>query len=104
MFIQKDKRSILAKILCGVLKLRIETGRYINEKREVRICKNCNTQTIEDEYHFIFICPAYNMIRLYSKIDFAHVNITHLVKENTFPFCNFLCDAWKLCNSKTLTE
>ena len=41
-------------------KLAIETGRYSRpfEKPEERICPICKIE-MEDEYHFLNICPAY---------------------------------------------
>ena len=46
-------------------KLRIETGRYGQQRinRSERYCTICNTNDIEDEFHFVLICPAYNNLR-----------------------------------------
>lgn len=44
-------------------KLEIETGRYIGTDRDNRLCKQCNMQMVEDEYHFLLVCPAYYEIR-----------------------------------------
>ena len=43
--------------------LNIETGRYYNIDRNERFCNMCNTQSIEDEYHFILECDKYKDIR-----------------------------------------
>ncbi len=32
-------------------------------KEENRLCKACNNNQIEDEYHFIFHCNAYSTLR-----------------------------------------
>ncbi|MEW8545054.1 MAG: reverse transcriptase family protein [Candidatus Thiodiazotropha sp.] len=44
-------------------KLEIETGRYIGLDRDTRFCKRCNMQIVEDEYHFLLVCPKYSDIR-----------------------------------------
>ena len=46
--------------------LKIETGRYKQERIEIsmRKCQLCNNhQDIEDEYHFSLICPVYSDTR-----------------------------------------
>ena len=45
--------------------LEIEKGRHCKPKLPVeeRICRICNNNTIEDEYHFICVCPAYQTLR-----------------------------------------
>jgi hypothetical protein len=58
-------RSILAQFRTGVLPLRIETGRFTSPYThlESRICEICNRE-IEDEKHFLFRCPFYNIDRM----------------------------------------
>ena len=41
----------------------IEEGRQKSIPRELRICKSCDLGCVEDEYHFVIICPAYNNLR-----------------------------------------
>ena len=45
--------------------LRIVTGRYSQNRVDhaLRLCTLCNGSHIEDEYHFVAICPAYNRLR-----------------------------------------
>ena len=43
--------------------LSIETGRYYNVDKNNRLCTNCDTSSIEDEYHFILECKKYSQIR-----------------------------------------
>ena len=47
----------------GVLPIRVEVGRYRNLAVEERICEICNTNEIEDELHFVMVCPVYNSYR-----------------------------------------
>ena len=44
-------------------KLEIEYGRYQNTPRDERICKNCNLQEVEDEFHFSLECQKYETLR-----------------------------------------
>ena len=41
----------------------IEEGRQKAIPRELRICKSCDLGCVEDEYHFVIICPAYKNLR-----------------------------------------
>ena len=53
--------------------LRIETGRYDDIDREQRRCKSCNMVKIEDEFHFLLVCPKYRELRSkYFKRYFCH--------------------------------
>ena len=44
--------------------LPIVTGRYANIERHERVCNLCDKQSVGDEYHYIFICPEFNLERL----------------------------------------
>ena len=50
----------MAKLRCGVLPIKIETGRFVNLALEDRICEVCNLNEKEDELHFICKCELYN--------------------------------------------
>ncbi|MGI9312379.1 MAG: hypothetical protein ACR2O9_02440 [Alphaproteobacteria bacterium] len=43
--------------------LNIETGRWNNIPRNLRLCTCCNLNEVEDEYHFLLICPTYFNLR-----------------------------------------
>jgi hypothetical protein len=61
-----NHRTALAKLRCSVHSLAIETGRHANIIPELRMCIYCNRigeNLIEDEYHFVFICPLYSPLR-----------------------------------------
>jgi len=60
----KYERSMLAQFRCGILPLRIETGRYVNEPLHERICTQCDLQCIESEQLILLECSFYNSIRL----------------------------------------
>ena len=61
---------MLAQFRCGILPLRIETGRFSGEPEDSRLCKMCSKNEIESETHFLINCDFYNELRneLYSTI------------------------------------
>ncbi|XP_053394824.1 uncharacterized protein LOC123524463 [Mercenaria mercenaria] len=61
--LRKYERSMLTQFRCGILPLRIETGRYIGERPEDRLCSFCQSRSIEDECHFLINCTFYRDIR-----------------------------------------
>ena len=78
----KYERSLIAKLRCGILQLNIETGRFCQTPLPNRLCTICDLNLIEDEIHFICVCPAYNdeRIHFYNKISnddphFRHKNL-----------------------------
>ncbi len=49
----------MACLLCGILPLEVETGRFTDTKKELRFCKCCNGGKLEDEVHFLFHCDKF---------------------------------------------
>lgn len=45
-------------------RLKIEIGRYQKIPREERICSLCHHNEIQDEIHFLLVCPHLNVQRL----------------------------------------
>ena len=41
----------------------IEKGRHHGMLREDRICKQCDIRCVEDEFHFLLVCPKYKDLR-----------------------------------------
>ncbi len=64
MNISRYEKSLLSQLRYGILPLRIETGRFVNEKRHERLCMLCNSNLVEDTEHFIFHCNLYDSHRL----------------------------------------
>ena len=56
-------RTAFAQFRCFSHQLRIETGRYIKELKTYRLCVVCKERYVEDEYHFVLVCNAYNKLR-----------------------------------------
>ena len=64
--VANEKHRIqLTRCRCSSHSLGIETARYNRNHidRANRICKWCNMNTIEDEYHFLLICPVFSELR-----------------------------------------
>ena len=61
--LKRNHRSLVSCLLCGILPLGVETGCYKDIKKELRFCKICEKQEIEDEMHFIFVCPIFEEAR-----------------------------------------
>lgn len=86
MNLSKSERSMMAQFRCGILPLRIETGRYVGEPKHQRICRLCDTDNvIEDEIHFLTECCFYNDIRT----ELVN-NINGLDTFKTLPKCEQL--------------
>ena len=57
----KSLRFHVTRIRISAHTLRIQTGRYGQNRipRNERYCTFCNSLDLEDEYHFILICPCF---------------------------------------------
>ena len=63
--LDREQRRHLTMLRGGTNKLRIETGRWIGEREEERVCDVCVCEDIEDERHFLLACPMYVRERVY---------------------------------------
>ena len=52
-----------SKFRCSSHKLFVETGRHRDISYQQRICSLCTLHEIEDEFHFMCICPLYSDVR-----------------------------------------
>ena len=64
-------RISLSKLRCSVHSLNVEVGRHNNVEYNQRLCIICDTREVEDEFHFVMKCPAYNNLR---RIHLPYVN------------------------------
>ena len=85
-YIPKYERSALAKLRCGILPIKIETGRYNHIPEEFRICELCNLNEIENERHFGCRCTLYNDYRqqLYNSVFTIYPDFVALSNEEKF--------------------
>ena len=72
--LSRSERSYLAQFKCGMLPIRIVTGRFRGENVNERMCTFCNQNDVEDEIHFMFRCQKFHELR---------EHLFHYVKQNT---------------------
>ena len=61
--LNSKERNVLCRFRCSGHSLMIEKGRHLNIERSLRLCQFCNSNVIEDEYHFVLVCPFYRDLR-----------------------------------------
>jgi hypothetical protein len=77
---EPSQRRIFSKFRISNHKLEIEFGRYKTVRREERICKNCDSSKVENEFHFLFECKKYedlqndsqNILKQYFQMDISN--------------------------------
>ena len=62
-FLPKNKRSLIAQTRMSILPIRVETGRFVGEALDDRLCTICSSNAVEDESHVIFYCSGYEDLR-----------------------------------------
>ena len=117
-FMSRKQRTLLAQLRLGILPLEIETGRFRNVKDAVtgnfrklredeRICKICEMNQVENEFHFICVCPKYDVQRteFYQKVgektpQFISMNsnekIVYLLKIEPHLLARFIESIWNI--------
>ncbi len=76
-------RRSLARFRCANHKLQIELGRQVKPVKvpvQQRYCKLCNLGAVEDEDHFLLVCPAYQSVRERFRGSLPLTAITPLVE------------------------
>ena len=61
-----NHRNALIRFRCSSHNLMIEEGRFRKIERNNRLCKQCNMNVIEDEFHFLLVCPTFRQLRCQS--------------------------------------
>ncbi len=84
------ERQILSKYRLSDHDLEIERGRHRQTwtEREQRICRHCDLQQIEDEKHFLMMCPKYLHVRetFLPRFDALIPSFTELSDSEKMPF------------------
>jgi hypothetical protein len=57
-----EYRRSMCKLYISAHKLNIEVGRYNKTPRNERFCQKCNTDEIEAEMHFLFLCNPFEHV------------------------------------------
>ena len=108
--LQRSERSLFTQFRCGILQLRVESGRFCNLELGQRICQMCDN-AIEDEFHLLCICPIYqnlreNLYSLYYNIcnDFIDLSddqkFVYMLKQPIRNLIKYVTLAWNLRKSK----
>ena len=73
-------RQAIACFRCSCLPLNVEKGRHVGITSTERFCEVCKSRKVEDEFHFLLECPAYQELRsMYIPEDiFIHPNLCKL--------------------------
>ena len=74
----------MAGLCMGCLPVAVETGHYSHIPYQERVCRLCNWGEVEDQAHFIAICPCFNDVRLklYSHYSIRLFLPTALARQN----------------------
>jgi len=76
-------RRSLARFCCANHKMQIELGRQVKPVKvpvQQRYCKLCNLGAVENEDHFLLVCPAYQSVRERFRGSLPLTAITPLAK------------------------
>lgn len=84
--LQRKYRFYFCRLRISVHPLRMQTGTYVrnNIPRELRYCQCCNLLNLEEEYHFICVCPSYHYIRT------KYLNNYHFVRPSMYKCIDLL--------------
>lgn len=82
-----SSRHYLSKLRLSVLPLRIQTSRHqVNYLDRVqRLCTCCDLSEIEDEYHFVCICPKFEELRK------RYLKTYYYVRPSVFKYVQLVC-------------
>lgn len=109
--LKRRQRSLCAQLRSGTLALAIEVGRFKGIPEEQRICEFCELNAIEDEFHFLFYCPLYEVLRMNLFESMQKKNpdlfwkgdgdiLSWLFENEIFVLSNYIEKAWHLRQCK----
>ena len=82
--------------------LEITTGKWNNVDRSQRLCQDCNTQQIGDEYH-LFTCPTMEELRQTYKVSaHSYKSFLRIMRKPTLGIRLYVRDA--LAHKDTLCQ
>ena len=56
-------RALMFSIRSGTNQLEIERGRWVHKPEMQRVCNQCSLNQVENEIHFVNVCPKYKDLR-----------------------------------------
>lgn len=91
LILPKRHRSALCKFRCGIVLLKLETGRYEGLPVDIRICLFCSQtgiNAIEKECHVLLECNLYNDLRnkIFEKVSDINPSFSNLCNADKFQF------------------
>ena len=104
----KSERSTLCQLRSSILPVRIETGRYIGEPAEQRLCRFRPQNDVENETHFTLYCNLYDELRqntfseIITNTKYTGLNDSEKLKllfNGTRKFAKFINKAYNLRRS-----
>ena len=75
--IRADRLRLLARFRMSCHHLAVETGRWRGVLIDERKCDLCDMDTVQDEHHVLFVCPA---------LEFARLQLPRLFGSNRFTY------------------
>jgi hypothetical protein len=80
----RSLRAPFSKLRISAHSLMIEKGRHYTPKIEPqdRLCKLCNLNAVEDEFHFMMICPFYSDLRSKLLTDINEISDVDNLSDN----------------------
>lgn len=94
MCMNKMKRRQFTKLRISSHHLAIETGRYTRPitPRNERFCKSCTLQALGDEFHFMLICPKFDVQRnaMFQSLS-EFTSLVNQADHNTFSILMNYC-------------
>ena len=82
----RHRRSLMAQFRLSILPITVETGRFRNIPLQDRKYTICDLNEVENEKHFLCICPVYNDIKstLYTKANTINSEFSTLNMSERF--------------------
>jgi hypothetical protein len=85
MALASDRVCKLARFRLSSHYLAVETGRWTRTPHQNRICTKCQLGAVQDEHHTVFVCPAWQDIRMGLPVLFDNPAIRDLRTMFCFP-------------------
>ncbi len=83
-------RKSLSNLGCGTAPLHIETGRFEQPRLEAYeiYCQVCNAENVEDEKHFLLLCPAFTdeHQQLFHTVSIIYNGVNDMSNDEKFIF------------------
>ena len=78
----RSVRAGFTKLRISAHNLMIEKGRHLKMQAHDRVCKLCDLNVIEDEFHFMMICPFYSTLRKTVLDEISEIHNFDLLNNN----------------------